>query len=737
MKVNIRKGPVSLEIEVNLEDSVYSLQLLIQNSIPIDPKHQELSAIVNGSIVIIKQVKLDPAHSISVYIADDFPIFYLEELKNPIRSSCSFTSASTTSTLSVNNSFESWVVRAIKYCGFNNLESFLRLKEEFSYSPLFTLKEKTFSDLINSTVEKNWTCIHYVCKNGHSGFLQTLLNSGAECNLETDDGWTPLSLVSFYGFIMCAEILLNQASIQVNKKTDLKGTALHQACLGGNTKVVKLLLEARASPYIENEQGLIPLQLATKSSIIDLIPMYIGVDFLNKYAKEVNKPENHSGELYWTASWQINDKLVMVALDIETGVIFHYNTKSKYILQAKPDLQIPICEVQDILSMEENSMENKYFIHIRTLKDTFKYYSKNVDVSNLWVLRIRNALKYYQEHATDSVKNTYKQSRLFSIFNLDRLCFEEIDEEDQEESVSFASFEIVEEIGAGSFGKVFKVIKKNTGKRYAMKAVNKTELKRNNQLKYVIAECKILKNLKCPFIIPLYWAFQTPNNIYMIFEFCPHGDLSKQVKENGLPEAVCKFYISEIILAIEYLHSLNIVYRDLKPNNVLIDENCHLKLADFGLARENTDKSNPATTFCGSPGYLAPEILSNEGVWKPADIYSIGICLYQLLTGKLPFIEENTMKLYKSIMEKKINFPSTVSNNAKNLILSLTTKNPTKRLSIEEIKSHPFFEDIDWNALNEKEISPPVWLEEDKGELEITYFDDHDYTLTKDQVFLT
>ena len=156
------------------------------------------------------------------------------------------------------------------------------------------------------------------------------------------------------------------------------------------------------------------------------------------------------------------------------------------------------------------------------------------------------------------------------------------------------------------------------------------------------------EELKSPFVIPLYWAFQTPNNIYMIFEYCPHGDLCKQIKPDGLPETVCKFYISEKILAIEYLHSINIIYRDLKPNNVLIDENCHLKLANFGLARENTDKSNPATTLCGSPGCLAPGVLSNEGVWKPADIFSLGVCLYQLLVGKLPFTELNTMKLYKA-----------------------------------------------------------------------------------------
>lgn len=252
--------------------------------------------------------------------------------------------------------------------------------------------------MINTAVDEGWNCIHILCKIGHSGFIQ-LLNNKAECNLETEDRWTPLSLVCYYGYVLCTEILLNQGSIRVNKKNDLKGTALHQGCLGGNVKVVKLLMEPRASPYIEDENGLIPLQLATKTSILELIPMYIGADFLNIYAKELNKPENHSGELYWTASWQINDKLVLVVLDMQTGVILHCNTKSKFILQNKPDIQIPISEVQDILSIEENSFENKYFLHTRTLKNTYKYYSKNIEITNLWVQKIREAIKFYQEHA--------------------------------------------------------------------------------------------------------------------------------------------------------------------------------------------------------------------------------------------------------------------------------------------------------------------------------------------------
>lgn len=201
-----------------------------------------------------------------------------------------------------------------------------------------------------------------------------------------------------------------------------------------------------------------------------------------------------------------------------------------------------------------------------------------------------------------------------SYVNFEEHADEISDDEEDNQPVSFSSFEIVEEIGSGSFGKIFRVRKKNTGQIYAMKVLGKTALKRHNQLKYAIAECKVLRSSKHPFILSLYWAFQTPRNLYMVLGYCQNGDLAMLLQSKScLSEKETKFYIAETLLAIEYLHSLDIVYRDLKPQNILIDSDGHIKLADFGLAKENISKLNPAMTFCGSPAYLAPELLSNSG----------------------------------------------------------------------------------------------------------------------------
>lgn len=733
MKVTIRKGPVSLELEVNPTEKILELQKTIFANIPIPVENQSLSAIVNGSIVKYIQEKLDPEKIISSYTRES-NIIYLQEIASVDENHLSL--FSTVKAQNPATLYSPWIQKAQKFCKDCALDKLLRLKNDFSMSSIAQVKEKSFADIINYRDEMLWSCLHYVSKQGHSGLLHELISSGAQINIETRDGWTPLLLVSYYGYVLCAKILLNQPTIQVNKCTEKKGTALHMACLNGHAKIVKLLMDSRASPTIEDSEGNIALQLATKKSIIEIIPKYIGLEFLNKYSNsDKDKILSHSGELYWSSSWQIHDKLVFLVLDTQTGSLLQYNKKVNFMQGVRADLNIPICDIEDVANVEETSIENKYFVHIRTKEETFKYYSKNIDVSSDWVCRLLNAIKYYQ-NASSELKGTYRVSRIVSFFDFGNKVFdEEDDEEDPSESVSFSSFEILEEVGQGSFGKVFKAIKKTSGNFYALKAINKTELKRREQYKYVIAECKILKSISHNYIIPLYWAFQTPNYVYMVFEYCPYGDLSKLLSEKGvLPEYQAKIYIAQILLALEHLHSFDIIYRDLKPQNILLDEQCHAKLADFGLARENTNKNNLAITFCGSPGYLAPETINNSGAWKSADIYSLGICLYELLVGHLPFTDTNLIKLYKRITTNKISFPSSLSPNAKSLISSLTKKIPEKRPLIHDIKSHIFFEDINWLKLAKREIPPPEQLKEAKPEPGFISFEDNDYLLPKDKL---
>ena len=157
----------------------------------------------------------------------------------------------------------------------------------------------------------------------------------------------------------------------------------------------------------------------------------------------------------------------------------------------------------------------------------------------------------------------------------------------------------------------------------AMKVLNKAHLIKNCHLKYAISECNILKQATHPFVLKMHYAFQTPANLYMILDLCTGGDLNYHLSlREVFEEHEARFFLAEVILAIEYIHSLNVIYRDMKPENILICEDGHIKLADFGLAKEGMSKKNAkAKSFCGSPAYLPPEMLSEKGVGKPADIY--------------------------------------------------------------------------------------------------------------------
>ena len=284
-------------------------------------------------------------------------------------------------------------------------------------------------------------------------------------------------------------------------------------------------------------------------------------------------------------------------------------------------------------------------------------------------------------------------------------------------------------MGQGSFGKVLKVKLKSTGKIYAMKILNKKNLMKQRLLRYAVTECNVLKKASHPFIVTLHYAFQTPDFLYMVIDYCPGGDLSFHINKNLLEENEAKFFIAELVLALEHLHNMDVIYRDLKPENILIDESGHIKLADFGLAKENVADNNVTATFCGSNAYLSPEMVNQRGVGKAADIYGIGAILFEMLTGLPPFFTTNLDQLFNNISKNELKFPDYFSNELKSVLKvndlinyqGLTHRDPKKRLGVqskEEIKKHAFFKEIDWKALASKNIEPPINLVVIKNESE-------------------
>jgi len=273
--------------------------------------------------------------------------------------------------------------------------------------------------------------------------------------------------------------------------------------------------------------------------------------------------------------------------------------------------------------------------------------------------------------------------------------------------VSMDDFTLLSVIGRGTYGKVLLVRKNTSGELLAMKMLRKKYLSKRNQVEHTKTERSVLEKVQHPFIVKLKYAFQNAKKLYFVLEYCPGGELFFHLsRAHKFTEERAKFYAACIILALEKLHSENIIYRDLKPENVLIDSQGFAKLTDFGLSKENILNSTGANSFCGTPEYLAPEIIRKRGHGKAVDWWALGALIFEMLTGLPPFYTSDRQKLFENILENNPNFPSFISEEAKCLIEGLLEKDEERRLG-EGIKNYSWFKDINWEKLLRKEVTPP------------------------------
>ena len=293
-------------------------------------------------------------------------------------------------------------------------------------------------------------------------------------------------------------------------------------------------------------------------------------------------------------------------------------------------------------------------------------------------------------------------------------------------------FQILRLIGKGTFGQVYQVRKKDTGRVFAMKVLSKKVIVQKKEVAHTVGERNILVRTAMadsPFIVGLKFSFQTPADLYLVTDYMSGGELFWHLQKEGrFNETRAKFYIAELILAIQHLHENDIVYRDLKPENILLDANGHIALCDFGLSKANLTKNDTTNTFCGTTEYLAPEVLLDEtGYGKMVDFWSLGVLVFEMCCGWSPFYAEDTQQMYKNIAFGKVRFPKdTLSSDGRNFVKGLLNRNPKHRLGArkdaEELKEHPFFKDIDWDALTKKLITPP-FRPRLKSDTDVSYFD--------------
>ncbi|KAJ4355433.1 cytochrome c oxidase subunit 1 [Didymosphaeria variabile] len=280
-------------------------------------------------------------------------------------------------------------------------------------------------------------------------------------------------------------------------------------------------------------------------------------------------------------------------------------------------------------------------------------------------------------------------------------------------------FELIKTLGTGTFARVW-LVRLNDAQKgdenqvFALKILRKADVIRLKQVEHVRNERNVLAAVAGhPFITTMVASFQDHDSLYMLLDYCPGGEVFSYLRRaRRFNEPTSQFYAAEIVLILEFLHEREgVAYRDLKPENILIDAEGHLKLVDFGFAKKVENRET--YTLCGTPEYLAPEVIRNTGHGTAVDWWAFGILVYEFLVGQPPFWDQNPMKIYEQIVEGRLRFPSAMSSEARDLISGLCTVDTSKRLGnisggASTVKSHAWFKDIDWDALYHRKIQGPI-----------------------------
>jgi len=505
------------------------------------------------------------------------------------------------------------------------------------------------------------------------------------------------------------KILVDKFSAEINPIHKFYGTPLHCAAFANSPQIVFYLLDHGAKVNVQTENGLLAKDICTLDEIKKIILEYS--DETNseqeEFYKDIQvpaKPPKVKGYIYKYKAKTNKIIKCYLLIDIKEYKLVIYDDIKDYPDNYKRDYLLEnIKHVRRVTSADKNN-KYSYFEFEYLKKHTLCCEHKHIAIT--WINYLNSALEYSNfitklKKNINSPKSNRKEIEEFlkiaeAETSMEIELNDTIEEEkfisksftntqsSQEEiknlsepsdKMSLSSFTILEKIGSGTYGSIFKVELKNTKKVYALKMISKDFLFKTKQVKYAMGEAQLLKVINHSFIIKMHFSFQDERFIYFVIDHCYYGDLSTQIIGNkGLEESAARFYIAELILAIEYLHSLEVVHRDLKPSNVLLAIDGHIRLADLGLAKQISGKIQSSSnfdekkTFCGTLSYLAPEMLLKKSSGKTVDVYGIGAVLYELLVGYSLHFGENPKMIIKNIQAGYINIPKNLSKDARSVL---------------------------------------------------------------------
>ena len=365
--------------------------------------------------------------------------------------------------------------------------------------------------------------------------------------------------------------------------------------------------------------------------------------------------------------------------------------------------------------IEEGTIGEKFYI---VKSGQVEVYQKNL------YLRTLNSMEYFGERAllTNEVRSaTIIAKDNVELYSLDKKSFNSnlsnimlnylnISLYLHDETVSLEDLIYIKELGKGNYGSVSLVMNKRTKFPYAVKAINKNRVNKEKMQMNIQLEKNILLKIDHPFIVKLVKCLEDEINIYFLMEYLKGKELFDVIRDIGLlNKEQTNFYIASMLIAIDYLHARKIIYRDIKPENIIVERNGYIKLIDFGTAKEIEDRTK---TIIGTPHYMAPETIMGGGYSFQVDFWSISICMYEFMCGSVPFADksDDPMEIYFAIINNNLEFPTGIINDKefKHLMRKMLDKNPSNRLTnFYSIKSQPWFKDFNWDELINLNLKAP------------------------------
>ncbi|CAK9023610.1 unnamed protein product [Durusdinium trenchii] len=443
-------------------------------------------------------------------------------------------------------------------------------------------------------------------------------------------------------------------------------SALHLASANGSAEIVQVLLQAHATPEHRSFQGLTPLHVSAFQSNLQVTKVLLA------HRADANVP-SQDGHL-------------------------------PLHLASKPEM---------LLELESLTWSDGY----QRTADATGTLRRNGRFDAVQRLLTRRSVEGEAPEAERPSRRSLESVGSTGSRTSSSSCFTRL-RDSEREPVNPKSFEFLVRLGRGAFGEVFQVRHKVTGKNYAMKVLHKERIMSSNLLRYAMTERNILSYIQHPYIVSLQYAFQTQKHLVLVMQFCPGGNLQQLIQRyrggrDRFPPPLAQLYLGEVLLALKHLHARKIIYRDLKPDNVVLDTQGHALLTDFGLSKDGVQRHLGTRTHCGSVAYIAPEVLLRQKYNHTVDIYNLGVLLYNMLIGLPPFFHHEKEILQRNIMYAPLDLPRAVSFAARSFIHGTMVREPRNRLgasSTDELQRHDYFADMDFELLQQRKVPLPEQL---------------------------